>query len=159
MFHIHTLYAEIERSFYACLAPLHFNRDNLGGEVRGGTSLLWLHAGTYIPGFKNLGFGVLQVLCFQNSNSGFSQGDSFFETSLLFFLFFLFSPPCRQPARLQAFLFEGHLQQAQVDVALDSLYFGILWVSKRLCSIKVIRLGDLGREGEAVLLRHTQALK
>lgn len=77
--------------------------------------------------------------------------------ALLFFLFFLFSPPCRQPARLQAFLFEGHLQQAQVDVALDSLYFGILWVSKRLCSIKVIRLGVLGRGGGGTFETHSSS--
>lgn len=91
---------------------------------------LWLHA--VVSGFKNLGFRVLRILCFQNSNFTFQRSTLSLTWCFCFFLStFFFLPPFRQPARLQAPLCEGCLQKVQVNVALDLLYSGIFWASKQ----------------------------
>lgn len=63
--------------------------------------------------------------------------------ALLFSLFILFHLPSgRQPG-------SRIFTEAQVDMALDSLYFGIfLGFQNGCCSIKVIMVGVLGGEGE-----------
>lgn len=114
---------------FTCLVPLHFPATCW--VLRCGPSLLRLHAGTQVSGFKNLGFRVLQILCFQNSNFRFQRGTLSLTWYFCVFLSILLLPPFRRPARLQAPLLEGRLQQVQVSVTLDSLYSGIFWASKQ----------------------------